>query len=409
MLSYFQKESLNRVKGVERKKHRAKQGIIRHLFLNGESTCNAIAQHIKLSVPSVQAGINELINDAVLVDRGQGNSSGGRRPFIYGLKKESFYILCIDIGRYHVRLSILDSSMKILSGITTHEIKFRDDFGYLDRICEYTENLIDATDIEKDKLIGIGLDMPGVIDSEKGINFSYLYDPETTLVKILEKRFNRPVFLENDANVLALAEYWNGHARNKKNAIILLLSWGIGLGLIINGKLYRGSSGFAGEFSHIPAKDNGKLCWCNKQGCLETVASASALSALAKEGINNGNASSIFELIDNKKKYVDPGLIIDAANQGDQFAVKILSDVGFELGKGISVLIQILNPEIIVLGGRMAKANQYIITPVQHALNSYCNPLLISDLEIVTTDFREDAAILGSAILVVNGLLLSNE
>ena len=405
MLSYFDKGSSDNLKGVEKKKYRSKQWIIRHLFLHGESTCNDIAQHIKLSNPSVQTNLNELISYGVIEDKGQGNSTGGRRPNIYGLHRESFFILCIDVGRFHVRLAILDSNMKIVSRIVTHEIMFQDDFSYLDTIIEYAESLISAARIDRDKLIGVGLDMPGAIDSGKGINYSYLFRPEKTLVEILTKRFACPVFLENDANVLAIAEYWYGHARSKKNAIVLLHSWGIGLGLIINGKIYRGSTGFAGEFSHIPAVANGKLCWCNKQGCLETVASATALSALAKEGINNGSASSIFEAVDLSKKYIDPGLIISAANQGDQFAIKILYDVGFELGKGISALVQILNPEIIVLGGRMANAKQYIIAPIQYALNSFCNPLLINNLEIETAKLGQEASVLGSAIVVIEGLL----
>lgn len=405
MLSYFDNRTSAQLKGVEKKKYRSKQRIIRHLFLHGASTCNDIAQHIKLSNPSVQTSLNELVSYGVIEDKGQGNSTGGRRPNTYGLKGDSFFLLCIDVGRFHVRLAILDSNMKIVSGIVTHEIMFQDDFAYLDRIVGHAENLITTSEIDRDRLIGVGLDMPGAIDAEKGINHSYLYTPEETLVEILTKRFSCPVFLENDANVLAIAEYWYGHARSKKNAIVLLHSWGIGLGLIINGKIYRGSTGFAGEFSHIPAVVNGKLCWCNKQGCLETVASATALSALAKEGINNGSASSIFEAIDLTKKYVDPGIIISAANQGDQFAIKILYDVGFELGKGISALVQILNPEIIVLGGRMSNAKQYIIAPIQYALNSFCNPLLINNLKIETAKLGQEASVLGSAIVVIEGLL----
>ncbi|MCP4311016.1 MAG: ROK family transcriptional regulator [Bacteroidetes bacterium] len=409
MLSYFHKEPSERVTGVEKKKLRAKKGIIRHLFLNGESTCNDIAQHIRLSLPSVQASVNALVNEGVIEDKGQGNSTGGRRPNIYGLQKESFFLLCIDIGRFHVRLSILDSNMKLVSGITTHEIKFQDDISYLDRVCDYAVNLIEKTSIEKNSLVGIGLDMPGVIDSKKGINYSYFFSPGETITQKFEKRLNLPVFLENDANVLALAEFWYGHARGKKNAVVFLLSWGIGLGLIMNGNLHNGSSGFAGEFSHIPVKENGTLCWCNKQGCLETVASATALSSLAKEGTKTGNTSSLFKSIDSNKEYIEPHLIIEAANQGDQFAVKILSEVGFELGKGISIIIQILNPEIIVLGGRMAAADQYIITPIKHALNSYCNPLLTKDLKIEITNLKEEAAVLGCGIAAINGLLTSND
>jgi len=409
MLSFFDKGSSVNLKGVEKKKFRSIQRIISYLFLHGESSCNDIAGHIKLSIPSVQTNLNELVSYGVIEDKGQGSSTGGRRPNIYGLHGESFYILCIDVGRFHVRLAILNSNMKIVSGIVTHEIMFQDDFSYLDGIIEYAENLIATSKIDRDKLIGVGLDMPGAIDAGKGINHSYLFTPEQSLVEILTEKFSCPVFLENDANVLAIAEYWNGHARSKKNAIVLLHSWGIGLGLIINGKIYRGSSGFAGEFSHIPAVENGKLCWCNKQGCLETVASATALSEYAKAGMNNGSASSIFEAIDLTKKYVDPGIIISAANQGDQFAIKILYDVGFELGKGISALVQILNPEIIVLGGRMADAKQYIIAPIQYALNSFCNPLLINNLKIETAKLGQEASVLGSAIVVVEGLLTRSD
>jgi N-acetylglucosamine repressor len=408
MLSYFQNASLEGLNRVEKKKHRSKQRIIETLYLHGESDCTSIAQNVSLSIPSSQASINELLCAGIVEEKGQGSSTGGRRPTIYGLKSEAFYILCIDVGRFHVRFTILDSNLTLKTGIATHEIKFQDSTTYLDKIYEYGHNLIETTGIKNELLIGVGLSMPGAIDSIQGINYSYFFNPEETLTAALEKRFSLPVFLENDTNVLALAELWYGQARNKENALVLLLSWGIGLGLILNGKLYRGASGFAGEFSHIPAVENGKLCWCNKQGCLETVASATALSALVKEGIDSGKASSIFESIDISKEYISPNIVIAAANQGDQFAVNILSEIGHELGKGIASLIQILNPEIIILGGRMSKAKQYIITPIQQALNSHCNPLLTNNINIVSTNLGEEAIALGLAIMVVNKLLSSN-
>lgn len=405
MMNFFQSNSLDGLKGVARKKYRTKQRIIKCLLLHGESTCNWIAQNISLSVPSVQANMNELIKDGFIEEKGQGFSTGGRRPNIYGLKRDSFYILCIDVGRFEVRLAMVDSQMNIVIGIVSHEIKFQDDFSYLEEVCKLTDNFIDTSSIKKEKVIGIGLDMPGLIDSKKGVNLSYFYNPEEVLAVHLQKRFNLPVFLENDSNSLALAERWYGEVRDKENAIVLLLSWGIGMGLIINGELYVGASGFAGEFSHIPSVENGNLCWCNKQGCLETVASATALSNLVKEGVRSGLASSIFKSVNGNEDHIDPGIVIDAAHQGDQFAIKILSDVGYELGKGIATLIQVLNPEIIVLGGRMARARQFLITPIQHALHTHCNPILINNLNIRTTNFGNEAAILGSAILVADRLL----
>jgi predicted NBD/HSP70 family sugar kinase len=315
----------------------------------------------------------------------------------------------MDIGRFHVRISILDSNLHVIEGFKTHEIRFQDSTEYLDKIYELAIRRMESLGIKKELFIGIGFSMPGAIDSLKGINYSYFFNQDETLTDALEKRFNLPVFLENDTNVLALAELWYGQARNKRNALVLLLSWGIGLGLILNGRLYRGASGFAGEFSHIPAVNNGKLCWCNKQGCLETVASATALSDLVKQGIRNGHASSIIESTDISTDHINPKLVIAAANQGDQFAISILYEVGHELGKGIASLIQILNPEIIILGGKMAEAKKYITTPIQQALNSYCNPVLANNMRIVSTDLGEEATALGLAIMVSDNLLSKNE
>ena len=342
------------------------------------------------------------------MEKGYGNSSGGRPPILFGLAARLFYTLCIDVDRFRVRLSILDSNLDLIRGIDSHEIPFEDNADYLDTICEFALRLMETSGIDQEQFIGIGFSMPGAIDSLKGINYSYFYDPQESLKTALEKRLNLPVFLENDTNVLALSEMWYGQARSRKNALVLLLSWGIGLGLIMNGKLYRGASGFAGEFSHIPAVSNGKLCWCKKEGCLETVASATALSSLVKEGSQNGKASSIFQSSDISKEYINPEIVIDAANKGDQFAVNILHQVGHELGKGIASLIQILNPEIIILGGRMAEARRYIITPVQQALNSYCNPLLVNNMDIVSTELGEEANALGLAIMVSENVLSSN-
>lgn len=405
VLDFFQNTPPIGLNRVEKKKFHSKQKIIESLFLHGECDCNSIARQTHRSVPSTQASINELIKDGIVEEKGHGNSSGGRRPIVFGLVGKLFFILCMDIGRFHVRLSILDSNLHIIKGFDTHEIRFQDSMDYLDKICEFAIHRMETSGIEKELFIGIGLSMPGAIDSLKGINYSYFFNPKEPLTAALEKRFKLPVFLENDTNVLALAERWYGQARNKRNALILLLSWGIGLGLILNGRLYRGASGFAGEFSHIPAVPNGKLCWCNKQGCLETVASATALSDLAKKGIRNGHASSIIKSADISTDHINPKVVIAAANQGDQFAVSILYEVGHELGKGIASLIQILNPEIIILGGRMAEAKKYITTPIQQALNSYCNPVLANNMSIVSTHLGEEATALGLAIMVSDNLL----
>jgi N-acetylglucosamine repressor len=401
---YWQQESLKKLIGIEKKKYQFKLKIIKYLFLHGESTGSAIAYHIKLSNPSVIANLNELIRLDVVEERGRGNSTGGRRPTIYGLKMGSFFIMCIDIGRFNVRMAIVDNNRNFISAIRSYDLKLPDNEQYINILCEHALDLMEKAPIDKEKIIGIGVDMPGIIDSVEGINYSSFYLPTGSLAKKMEEKLKRPVFLENDAKARALGEYWFGLAKGKKHALVLLLSWGIGLGMILDGRLYRGTSGFAGEFSHIPFQDNGKLCWCKKRGCLESVASASALSSLAKEGIKSGNESSISHLIKDVD-IIDPDIIVKAAKQGDQFSINILSQVAYELGKGIALLIQLFNPEIIILGGRMAKAEQYMVTPIQQALHTYSSPMIIKDISIHVSELGDAAAILGLATIVVEKLL----
>ena len=178
---------------------------------------------------------------------------------------------------------------------------------------------------------------------------------------------------------------------------MLQVDWGLGLGIIINGKLYSGKSGYSGEFGHLPIVDNGVLCSCGKQGCLETIVSATAIARIARQGIQNGKSSLIKELINNDLEKIDISIIIEAANRGDQFAISIFSDVGYWLGKGIVYLIQIFNPELIVLGGRVAEASQFIAAPIQQAIYTFSNRDISEDTEISFSALGQKAGPLGAA------------
>jgi N-acetylglucosamine repressor len=168
----------------------------------------------------------------------------------------------------------------------------------------------------------------------------------------LKKRFNKPVYILNDAKSACLAEFRFGQAKNKMDVLVISMDWGLGLGIIMGGKMHTGTSGFAGEFGHIPLIDNGDLCHCGKRGCLETVASGIALVNRAKDGLKAGQTSVLNTMTDGDLDRLEPELIIEAANRGDQFAINVLSEIGINLGKGIAILIQIFNPELIILEGK---------------------------------------------------------
>jgi predicted NBD/HSP70 family sugar kinase len=180
------------------------------------------------------------------------------------------------------------------------------------------------------------------------------------------------------------------------------------LGIVVNGKLYKGRDGFAGEFGHLPMVDNGILCKCGKQGCLETIASGTAIARLAEEGIKAGRSSFLARLADEDPENIEIRTVVRAAIMGDQYSISILANAGHWLGKGLAYLIQIFNPELVILGGRMSEASQFILPPIQQSIQIFCNPELGNEIEIKVSELGSQAGILGIAALVLEHVLDKN-
>jgi len=207
--------------------------------------------------------------------------------------------------------------------------------------------------------------------------------------------------INNDSSLIALAELKFGAARNKKTAMVINIGWGIGLGLVLNGELYQGENGFAGEFSHIPLFSNNKLCSCGKSGCLETEASLVVVVSKAEEGVRHGRVSTLGKSLLTENFDQASQAVISAAQKGDKFAVELLSEAGYNIGRGVAILIHLLNPETIILSGRGSSAGKIWQTPIQQALNEHCIPRLAANTEIEVSTFGDTAELIGAAALVM--------
>ena len=387
---------------VEKKKFLQKIRILKHLFFTGPNTNADICKTFELSSPTSMALINQLTAAGIVEKQGQGDSVGGRKPDLFGLKKQTFFVLSIQIERFKIKLAILDNTYQILFEKTIPTIISKD-FRIVEFIHKHGSELITASKLNSDKLLGIGISMPGLISSEKGRNYTYfLHDQESeSLQSAFEKRFGKPVVIFNDAKSSCLAEFRFGLAKYKSNVLVISLDWGIGLGIILGGKMHNGVSGFAGEFGHIPIVEEGLLCHCGKRGCLETVASGLAMVNIAKIGIQAGQTSILTHMIDSEFENLEPELIIEAANLGDQFAINVLSEIGISLGKGIAILIQIFNPELIMLEGKIAEAKQFITTPIQQSLNTYSMIQLKERTKISLSTLGKNSSLLGATVAVM--------
>jgi len=400
---------LARLNNIERRKYIQKLKIVKHLYVKGAKTNADICSRFNISSPTSIAMLSELIAEGLVEKQGRGKSIGGRKPELYGLRDRSLFVLSIQMEKFKTRMAIFDNNNCIISGVQTFAIEVTKDLGALEQVCAYASELIQHSGIDLKKLIGVGISMPGLVSSKEGNNHTYLLTTQepASLQQLLEHRLGKPVFIENDAKSATLAEYRFGLAHGRRDVLVLSMDWGIGMGVILDGKLRSGASGFAGEFGHIPLVEGGALCHCGKRGCLETVASGSAIVRNAIEGIRAGQNTLLNKLSAQEIEQLGPEQVISAANNGDQFAINLLAEVGTNLGKGIAILIQLFNPELIILGGEIAQAKQFLMPAIQQAINTYCMTQLREKTSIVVSELGNNAVILGSVATVMENIFES--
>jgi glucokinase-like ROK family protein len=382
------------------KKSRYKKSILKQFYFSQLLSCADLCDAMNKSLPLITKLINELIEEGKVIETGYAPSTGGRRPTMYSLKPDVQYVVAVSMDQLITRIVLMDMQNNYVGEVEKMDTPLAKTPSALTLLTEKIQDFIDRLAISKDKIVGIGITMPGFIDVQKGINYSFVYSPDGSISKHIAKTVGLPVFIENDSSSIALAELRFGAAVNHKNVMVINMGWGVGLGLILDGELYRGESGFAGEFSHIPIFNNNKLCGCGKTGCLETETSLLVLVETAIEEMKKGRRSSIAGVSIEKPEEAY-NTIIQSALAGDQLAVELLSDVGFKIGRGLAILIHLLNPKLIILSGRGSSAGRIWQAPIQQALNEYCIPRLAQNTIIKVSDLGFKAELIGAATMVM--------
>ncbi|SDT35214.1 transcriptional regulator, MarR family [Mucilaginibacter mallensis] len=380
--------------------------IIKAIYFNPDSTCLEISKQVENSIPNVTKNINDLIRNGIVYENGYGDSRGGRKPLLYSLVADSLYIISVAMNQFNVQAAIMDITGSIISDIIQFDIDIYKDVNTLELVIEQVLHLFGVSPIEKNKIMAVGISMPGVIDIEKGVNKSYFKNNSKNIRDMLSERIGIPVFIDNDSAAIALAELKLGLGRTIKEIMVVNIGWGIGLGMIVNGKIFRGSTGYAGEFSHIPLFKNGKVCRCGKVGCLETETSLIIIANKARaeiaelQALNTGN---ILEIIN---------AVFALAREGSPAAIKLITEAGYHLGQAIAILIHIMNPQVVVLSGKGREAGRVWLAPIEQAINELCIPTLLNESGVVLSPIEKFAQLKGTAGMVIENLddvLLKNE
>lgn len=373
--------------------------IIRQLYFSPLSSCNDLSEALGKSLPIIARSLNELITAGYVREKGYAPSNGGRPPLVYALQPDNMYILSVAMDQLYTRIALLDLSNNYIFPVERIDLKLLDNKDAVDILTHSIRTLIDKLGKQSRKIIGAGIGMPGIVNTRSGDNLTYLpTGTQESLRDYLQTQLGIPVHIENDASVMAIAELNEGLARGLQDVMVIDIGWGVGLGMIINGDLFRGHSGYAGELSHIPISENNTLCECGKRGCLETEGTLRVVANKAIEEIRAGRSTGI-PLVDSPEEMSEA--VMAAANTGNQYAIELLSDMGHKIGKAIAILIHIVNPELIILGGRGAEVGKILIAPIQQALNRYCIPRLSEHTEVKVSRLGHDAGLLAAAALVM--------
>ena len=377
-----------------------KKKIITHYIYNGGSTIVDLSKELSLSVPTVTKLINEMCEEGYIRDYGKLETEGGRHPTLYGLNPASGYFVGVDIKKFTLDIGLINFKGDMVDLHMALPYKFENTPEAMDNLCEIIKDFIRNTSEERSgSIMNICVNISGRVNPESGYSYSIFNFSEHPLDEVLTQKIGYQVSIDNDTRAMTYGEYLQGCVKGEKNVLFINISWGLGMGILINGKIYNGKSGFSGEIGHINAFDNEVICHCGKKGCLETEASGLALHRIFIERIRNGESSILSQRVQEMKTPLTLEEIIEAVNKEDPLGIEIVEEIGQKLGKRIAGLINIFNPEMVIIGGALALTGDYILQPIKTAVRKYSLNLVNKDSVIVTSKLKERAGVIGACML----------
>ena len=359
-----------------------KKRIITHYIYNGSSTIPDLSKELDLSVPTVTKFIGEMCEDGYINDYGKLETSGGRHPNLYGLNPESGYFIGVDIKRFAVNIGLINFKGDMVELKMNIPYKFENSIEGMNELCKLILNFIKKLPINKEKILNINVNVSGRVNPESGYSFSQFNFEERPLADVLSEKLGHKVTIDNDTRAMTYGEYMQGCVKGEKDIIFVNVSWGVGIGIIIDGKVYTGKSGFSGEFGHVNAYDNEIIC-----------------HRILLERIKSGESSILSTRISGEEAPITLDEIITAVNKEDLLCIEIVEEIGQKLGKQIAGLINIFNPELVIIGGTLSLTGDYITQPIKTAVRKYSLNLVNKDSAIITSKLKDKAGIVGACML----------
>ena len=367
--------------------------ILNTIKINGPISRLDISRKTGLSAATVTGITAKLIEEGVVFEKAEGDSRGGRRPILLAINPQGGYVVGIKLMEKHIVGAITDLEATVLAKYCReHDVQTPD--LAVDILADVVNTLIGEIQISRDQLVGVGMGLAGIVNAMDGI---LRYSPyfgwrNIPFADLLQTRLQLPVYIDNDVNTLTLNEQLFGLSQGVDNFLVITLGRGIGLGVVVNGQIYRGGYGGGGEFGHTVIDPTGSYCGCGKRGCLETYVSDPALLKLAAEAVTKGTLPEGIETVQD---------LIACAESGNALAQELFAQGGEKLGFGIANLINIFNPQEIIISGEGIQNGKYLFDAMNTAIKQNVMPDLANDTVFRIDEWEDDAWARGAASLVL--------
>lgn len=395
---------MNFTKILDGKNSSLKQRIIGLCINDGDYSLADLSKELDTSIPTTTKLVGELVDDGLLVEIGKLGTNGGRRPSIFGLNPSAGYFVGVDIRRKFIGFAVtdfkgavVDYHEKIEFAVQNSEESFRE-------MCRRIKKELMEIGISPENVLAYGFNLTGRVNNETGYCFSYFIGEDKPIASVLKDELDKPVFVENDSRAMTYGEYICGTSKGVRNMLYLNVAWGLGMGMIVDGNLSYGKSGFSGEIGHFPLLNNNCICHCGKMGCLETGASGSAVYRIFMEKLKEGRTSTLSEKF-HRGEEIHMEEILAAVNEEDVLAIEVIEEIGTTLGRAIAGLINLFNPELIVIGGSISETKEYLLLPIKSAVQKHSLNIINSDTSIKFSKLGKKAGVIGSCMLSRSKLL----
>jgi predicted NBD/HSP70 family sugar kinase len=369
--------------------------IISYFLNHGHDTIANLAKELNLSVPTVSKLLDELLTLNIIREQGKLENSGGRRPALFGLNPGACYFVGVDIKSNSVCVGLIDFCGDMVKKVSDIPYEFSNTPESLDELCTIIRDFIDNAPVKRTSIFNACVNISGRVNPRTGYSYSRFDFEERPLAEVLSEKIGVHMCIDNDTRAMTVGECSVG---GRRNVLFVNVSWGLGLGIVIDGKIYSGRSGFAGELGHMVTYDNEVICHCGKKGCLETEASGSALHRKLIEKLSGGANSIIAERY-QREGDLSLSDILEAVEREDLLCIELVEDVGRELGRWLAGMINIFNPETVIIGGALSATGDYLLQPIRVATRRYSLNLVNQDTRIVLSTLGDDAGMVGACYI----------